>query len=357
MIDTSTSRYDDFSEENRKAIHDFLIAYASRGNRPSSVQTKEDNLVKMFRLIGPDKSYKTITNTDINEALFNSGWKPSSQEMLKRAMKQFLIHHNRKKIANNIVLNSKVCKKTITKDEILTVEEIEKLLNCYNEPMNRAVIETLLLTGARLEEIQTLNVGSVRFEDDVVWFDLRKSKTQIRSVPIVPNDKNPLARYPTNVEAWLLIHPNRNNKDAPLFLSRSVEAKYYGNRVSKQGIERIVRRARTLTGITKRLYPHLCRHTTATFDGESLSEQCMNTKYGWVQGSTMVRRYCHVNEQNLLNALREHAGVIPRGYEETRKLREELEAMKTVINELLAHTSNKVQVFHTISKSSSSVAP
>jgi len=305
------SRYDSFIPENKQAIQDFLTHYSSKGMKLSSVQTMEDNLVLLFKLIGTKKPFRTITNKDIDTAVQNSGWKPSSQEMLKRAAKQFFVHHKRKKIADGITLNSKACKTIKSHDCILTIDEIEKLLNCFNEAMNRALVETLLLTGARLGEVQGLNVGSIRFEADTVWVDLRNSKTKIRSIPLIPNNKNPIARYPINLEAWLRVHPSRNNKDAPLFLSRSVETKYYNQRISHQGIERLIRRAKTLTGITKRLHPHVFRHTCASYDGEILNEQMLCCKFGWELSSPMVRTYCHVDTNNLVKVLKEHAGIKP----------------------------------------------
>ena len=243
------SRYDEFSPENIKGIQDFLTHYASTGKKQTSVNTAEDNLVTMFKNIGPKKSFRKITNRDIDYALQKSEWIPSAQETLKRTMKQFLKYHKRKKIADGIILNSKACKKNLSRDELPTPDEIEKLRNCYNEIMNRAVVEVFLISGGRNGETRSLNVGGVRFEGDIIWFDFRKSKTEIRSVPIIPNDKNPLAFYPKNVEAWLRVHPMRDNKDAPFFLSRSVEPKYYNQRISEQGIQRLMRRARKLSGI------------------------------------------------------------------------------------------------------------
>jgi site-specific recombinase XerD/ribosomal protein L40E len=311
MINTFTPRYRDFSDENRVAIRDFLIHYASTGKKETSIDTMEDNLVTLFKKIGAKKSYKTITNCDIDNALQKSGWILSAQETLKRSMKQFLVYHKRKKIADGIILNSNICKTNKPHDSILTPDEIERLLNCFNEPMNSALIETLLVTGARLGEIQSLNVGSVRFEDDIVWIDLRSSKTKIRSIPLIPNPKNPVAIYPKRLETWLRVHPSRNTKDAPLFLSRSVEVKYYNQRISHQGIQRMIRRAKTLTGIKKPLHPHIFRHTGASYDGEILNEQMLCTKYGWQIGSPMTRIYCHVDTNNLVRVLREHAGIKP----------------------------------------------
>jgi integrase/recombinase XerD len=311
MINTFTSRYRDFSKENKIAIRDFLIHYASRGVKPSSVGTAEDNLVTMFKNIGPKKSYRKITNRDIDYALQKSGWIPSAQETLKRTMKQFLVYHKRKKIADGIILNAKACKVQKPHDSALTPDEIEKLLNCYNEPMNSAVIETFINTGGRLGETHSMNVVSVRFEDEIIWYDVRDSKTKIRSIPLIPNSKNPVAIYPKKLLAWLSVHPLRNDKDAPLFLSRSNEVKYYNKRMSKQGIQRLVRRAKKLTGIKKQLSPKTFRHTSATYDGEILNEQMLCTKYGWEIGSPMPRVYCHVNQNNLVKQLREHAGIKP----------------------------------------------
>jgi integrase/recombinase XerD len=57
------------------------------------------------------------------------------------------------------------------------------------------------------------------------------------------------------------------------------------------------------TGIKKRVYPHLFRHSRATMLANHLTEFQMNQYFGWTQGSDMPSTYVHLSGKDLDGAL------------------------------------------------------
>jgi hypothetical protein len=68
--------------------------------------------------------------------------------------------------------------------------------------------------------------------------------------------------------------------------------------------EAILRVAR-LAALTKRIHPHLFRHSAATRDASyNISERLLELKYGWTRGSRMSARYTHIQDERTVdNAL------------------------------------------------------
>ena len=204
--------------------------------------------------------------------------------------------------------NKKALAPKKTDADVLAPEEIEKLINAHANVNYKAIIETFIVTGARCNEIRNLNIGDVKEEDGIVWFNFRVSKTKMRKVPVFPNADNPVARYPKYLIAWRdKFHPLKDDPLAPIFIS--LTNRRYHQRMTTDGIASVVKKARKTAKLTRHITPHILRHTGASYDGSYLTEQDLCMKYGWVVGSDMARRYCHTSENRLAERLKKIAGV------------------------------------------------
>jgi ribosomal protein L40E len=65
------------------------------------------------------------------------------------------------------------------------------------------------------------------------------------------------------------------------------------------------RRAR----IKKKVFPHLFRHSRATYLANFLTEAQMKEVFGWVQASDMAAIYVHLSGRNVDNATRKAYGI------------------------------------------------
>lgn len=128
----------------------------------------------------------------------------------------------------------------------LTRPELEQLLAyAYGRLGERGLlIKTLFLTGCRVSEFVALDVDDVDHDANTVT--IRRGKgDKARVVPILPALANELRVY--------VDHRTRG----PLFLNRSWK------RFTQRRVQQIVKALAAGTGLTKRVYPHLMRHTVA----------------------------------------------------------------------------------------------
>ncbi len=258
------------------------------------------------------KPFVKVTREDIDAYL--ASLNPSTAEILKSKLRNFFkwFYHCDKKtlpeVVSHLESNKKALQPKKTDADVLGPEEIEKLINAHANTVHKALIETFIVTGARCNEIRNLNVGDVKEEDGIIWFNFRVSKTKMRNVPMYPNADNPVARYPKYLIMWRdKLHPMKDNNLAPLFIS--LTNRRYHQRMTNGGIASIVKKARKNAELSRYITPHILRHTGASYDGSYLTEQDLCLKYGWVVGSDMARRYCHTSENRLAERLKKIAGV------------------------------------------------
>ena len=141
--------------------------------------------------------------------------------------------------------------------ECLTEEEATALVNAYQgdspiELRNRAVVELLYATGIRVSECCDLRLAGVNFTDGVMRVIGKGSKE--RMVPFGRPAAKALERY---------LQKGRPELD-PLHAKPFVFLGKRGGQLSRRTAWTIVEQGGVIAGITKKLHPHLLRHSCAT---------------------------------------------------------------------------------------------
>lgn len=165
--------------------------------------------------------------------------KPSSVGHNVFALKYFF------KVILNQELNVPNPKRNKTLPEILTIEEIKKLINSTSNIKHILIIKLLYGCGLRVDEIINLKKQDVNFEEDLIKVNLGKGKKD-RFVKIPFSIKEELESYYKLSKSNILFESNR------------------GGRLTKKTIAKIVQNAAKKAMIKKRVYPHLLRHSFAT---------------------------------------------------------------------------------------------
>lgn len=132
--------------------------------------------------------------------------------------------------------------------EPLTSMELERVRNVCKTPREKAIIEVLYSTGARVSEIVRINHTEINFNEGSVCI-LGKGSYE-RYVFFTP-------RAIIAIEEYL---KTRKDNNPALFVGQT---KPY-NRLNKSSIESIVRELGKKSGIGRKVFPHLLRHTFAT---------------------------------------------------------------------------------------------
>jgi integrase/recombinase XerD len=137
-------------------------------------------------------------------------------------------------------------------DRLTVEEELRFLDQAYAQGGRiRLMLQTLLETGARASELVQLRIEDVSLAERVITIRHGKGGKR-REVPI----RRELAQL-------LQLHIG-SRRAGPLFTSRQRGSGPMPHVLTRQRVGQIVRTVSVGAGISKRVYPHLLRHTVAT---------------------------------------------------------------------------------------------
>lgn len=138
----------------------------------------------------------------------------------------------------------------------LTDGEIDRLLDIQlTKPIdyrNKAMLEVLYATGARISEIVNLELNQINFEECILRVTGKGKKDRI--IPLGTTALNTLEDYINNYRDYILKTKNSNY----VFVNKD------GNRISRQGFFKILKALCKKAGIKKNISPHTLRHSFAT---------------------------------------------------------------------------------------------
>jgi len=129
--------------------------------------------------------------------------------------------------------------------DILTIEEIRKLIEATINPKHKLIIKLLYGTGLRVSEIVNLKKQDINFSESLIKINLGKGK------------KDRFVKLPDSVLEEL---KNFSRIGDSKFLFESQR----GGKLTSKTIQLILSKNAKKAGIKKRVYPHLLRHGFAT---------------------------------------------------------------------------------------------
>ncbi len=189
-----------------------------------------------------------------------------------------------------ITVNAKRAYKHKTEADILTVEEVEALIEAAKTPRNRAIISVLFDSAARIGEFVNLKMKDVIVKDGDVSLCV-DGKTGPRKIPLNISTKYLLE--------YLEEHPFRELRDSPLWISKRKQ------KLTVSGFQNQISKIRKRANITKKLTPHIFRHSRLTdLARKGMNESSMRCFAGWSQDSSMPAVYLHLCGDDVKNALR-----------------------------------------------------
>lgn len=150
-------------------------------------------------------------------------------------------------------------KRAKTLPRTLTEDEAERLLEACDgrdarDVRDRAFLELLYATGARISEVSKLDVRDVDLNQGQVRLEGKGSKTRI--VPIYDLAAERVRSYV--LEARPGLAAKGNTREEALFISTR------GNRMSADALRTVFERRAVAAGIDRPVTPHAMRHTFAT---------------------------------------------------------------------------------------------
>lgn len=200
---------------------------------------------------------RLLTRNDIYNYLNNIQNKSEKSKahtisVLRTFYKFLKINYN---LTNNPMEGINLPKLKKTLPNFLTLDEIDKLLDINIKTnydiRNKAILELMYATGLRASELINLTINDIDLEYYLVKVFGKGSKQRL--VPFGDYAKEALDKYLECRNSML-----KNNINNYLFLNN------HGNKLTRQGLFKIIKKQAIDNGIKKDFSPHTLRHSFAT---------------------------------------------------------------------------------------------
>lgn len=207
-----------------------------------------------------------------------------------RSFHQFLLRD--KAVSHDPTVHIETPQPERTLPKVLSMEEVEQLLDAPELDTafglrDKAMIEVLYATGIRVSELIGLNLGDIHLTMGFLRCIGKGNKERI--IPIGRAATESLENYINHARGKLV---GKTKTDA-LFLN------HHGNRLSRQGFWKILKRLTEEANIKKDLTPHTLRHSFATHLLENGADlRAVQEMLGHADIST-TQIYTHVTKARL----------------------------------------------------------
>ena len=140
--------------------------------------------------------------------------------------------------------------------EYLTLEEVDKLLETPDDSIrgirDKAILEVLYATGIRVSELIEADLEDINMRMGFITCDGEQSKARI--VPLGRPARAALETYIYEARNALV---KDNTEEKALFVN------YYGSRITRQGLWKVLKEYGEKAGIEKKLTPNIMRNSFA----------------------------------------------------------------------------------------------
>ncbi|MEM5867079.1 MAG: site-specific integrase [Candidatus Aenigmatarchaeota archaeon] len=287
------------NKKDREIFEKFKNECIARGNSISRVIRYLEDLLVIYDIVRNkielEKSLDSLNIDDVKRIVAEieqSDYAETTKYCFKVTLKRFF------KIIRNVEngnppevswfrLTEKFKNKKLPED-LLTEEDIIKLVKSADTPRDKALVFVLYESGCRISEILTLKIKNIKFDDygAVLVVDGKTGQRRIRIVSSAPY-----------IKEWLNNYQDSDNPDALLFPLRYDQIRYILGKLKKK------------CNIKKKVNPHNFRHSRATFLANYLTESQMKQYFGWTQSSEMASVYVHLSGRDIDNSLLKLYGI------------------------------------------------
>lgn len=249
-----------------QALVEIFLNHCSveRGLSRNTVAAYRRDLLKFSQFLDSvNLSLSQLKSTDIikfSEVLRNAGLSESSIARHIVAIRSLFDFLSKDQAIENIAKDVNPPKIPKRLPKALSIGDIESMIAINGDDIagirNRALIELLYATGARVSEIVQLNIGDIsRSDGGTVTVKVRGKGGKERLVPVGKFAQHALEQYLTRARPSML----KSTQQEALFLNEK-----RGTRLTRQSTWQIVMAAAERAGIERDISPHALRHSFAT---------------------------------------------------------------------------------------------
>ena len=276
-------------EANRKALLDFSRFCMADGISAGKLHRYLDDILSLTK--NNKKEYLAYTRDDIETIIIKleqsdySEWtKYTFKVALRKFFKWFRGGDEPPEEVRWIKLKTKQCK-TKLPEELVTEEEVKKMISVADKPRDRALLAALYESGCRIYELLTIRMKHVTFDKYGATISV-SGKTGSRRVRLVF-----AVGY---LQDWLNKHPYNQDTESFVWLKGANSHDLVGYARVRDILQELADRA----NIRKKVNPHNFRHSRASFLASHLTESQLKEVFGWTQASRMASVYVHLSGKN-----------------------------------------------------------
>ena len=292
---------------NKELVRKYVAFMEARGLNPRTVNKNLYCIAVYLRALG-QTDVLTASRDDIEKAMaqiehtkYSAFTKQHIKISIKSVYKHFLGEdlYYPKQIA---WIKSGMAGRTkkLLPEDILSEDEIIKMLNATASIRNKAIIALLFDSGMRMGELMQMKIKDVDLVNQPAHVVV-DGKTGMRKIPIM---------FSVPYLAQLLNSKTDKKPNSYLWMAEGSWAAH-DIRSDYSGIRSMLKNTGKKAGITKRIYPHLFRHSRASYYANRLTEQQLKAFFGWSGDSRMASTYVHLSGRDIDNAILQANGQKP----------------------------------------------
>ena len=305
----------DLSANTRKAVLEYGEHMKANGLTDRTINKNLYCLATFLKTIG-SKDVLKLTREDVEKSmatLERSAYAAKTKQNVKITVRAFYKHLlGQDEYFPPLVRwikTSITASKKYTPDDILTEQDIRKMLDVTGDPRDAALIAVLYDSGARVGELLNMKVKDIDLQSTPGHARLT-GKTGTRIVPLIFSVPY-VARY--------LDSYTNKKPESPLWHTIGTWSQK-GAALDRAGVARVLKKAAERAGISKPTNPHAFRHARATWAANRLSDQLLKNFFGWTNGSRMAEVYVALSGRDLDDAwLQANGQPIPEKHEPVLK--------------------------------------
>lgn len=295
--------------EQQALIDEFTSFLRARGKKSNTIQRHIYCLHKFIQKAGADFNFKTAERNDLTRIISrveeDKELAPETKRKIKIGIKLFykVILGDCEFYPKQVSwIKAKIShEKKLMPEDLISTDEAKALIEHADNARDKAIIALLWDSGVRVGELLSMNFKDYeppKTEKDIAHIRV-VGKTGFRRVPV--------AFCVPYMSMWLNSRDLPQNHDTPLWLCSGT----WGHRkeaIGRAAVVKAIRISARKAGITKRLYPHLFRHSAVTRRANDMSDQQLKSYYGWTRNSGMLATYSHLNTSDLDRAYAKSEG-------------------------------------------------
>ncbi|MHA1106662.1 MAG: tyrosine-type recombinase/integrase [Promethearchaeota archaeon] len=247
--------------------------------------------LKINNIILENTNVNNLTKENILD-LLRSEWyrslKPQTQQLRINIIKKYLRYSKRKDLEELLPKKFKNETKQLSKTDLITRDDLDIILK-FSALKGRALIMVMYEGALRRDELLNIQKKHIKFERGYVILKVAQSKTIKRDIPLV--ESIPYLKeyfYCNFFEPDDLIFSYKEANFLNIYLNG------LKNRIAKKYPE----------WKSKKLYPHLFRHSRLTELAKSkLNEPQLRKIAGWTADSKMASVYFHLDDSDIISIL------------------------------------------------------